>query len=82
MPGAIHMARPELVCVLHSRTIAGCAVSMQKDGLLPINQHALQLIAAVVYHDYAGTSRSREDRARILADLGNHHIWCCAIMAC
>jgi ribulose-5-phosphate 4-epimerase/fuculose-1-phosphate aldolase len=74
MPGAVHKARPEVNCVLHSHTIAGCAVSMQKDGLLPLNQHALQVIGDVAYHDYAGTGRNLDERARLLADLGDHHI--------
>ena len=74
IPSAIHMARPEVACVLHSHTVAGCAVSMQKDGLLPLNQHALQVIGDVAYHDYEGTGRSSEERARLLADLGSRHI--------
>ena len=74
IPGAVHKARPEVNCVLHSHTTAGCAVSMQKDGLLPLNQHALQVIGDVAYHDYAGTGRHPEERARLLADLGDRHI--------
>jgi ribulose-5-phosphate 4-epimerase/fuculose-1-phosphate aldolase len=35
IPSAIHMARPEVACVLHTHSIAGSAVSMQRDGLLP-----------------------------------------------
>jgi ribulose-5-phosphate 4-epimerase/fuculose-1-phosphate aldolase len=74
IPGAIHMARPDVACVLHSHTIAGCAVSMQKDGLLPLNQHALQVIGDVAYHDYEGTGRDPRERARLLDDLGDRHI--------
>jgi ribulose-5-phosphate 4-epimerase/fuculose-1-phosphate aldolase len=74
IPGAIHMARRDVACVLHSHTIAGCAVSMQKDGLLPLNQHALQVIGDVAYHDYEGTGRNPEERARLLADLGDRRI--------
>ena len=74
IPGAVHMARPELVCVLHTHSVAGCAVSMQKEGLLPLNQHALQIIGDVAYHDYEGTARSLEERARFLADLGDRRI--------
>jgi ribulose-5-phosphate 4-epimerase/fuculose-1-phosphate aldolase len=74
IPSAVHMARPDVACVLHSHTVAGCAVSMQKDGLLPLNQHALQVIGDVAYHDYAGTARHPEERARLLADLGDRHI--------
>jgi ribulose-5-phosphate 4-epimerase/fuculose-1-phosphate aldolase len=44
IPSTIHMARPEVACVLHTHSIAGCAVSMQRDGLLPLNQHALQVM--------------------------------------
>ena len=33
---AIHMARPDLMCVVHTHTQAGIAVSALKDGLLPI----------------------------------------------
>ena len=47
---------------------------MQKDGLLPLNQHALQVIGDVAYHDYEGTGRKPEERARLLADLGDRHI--------
>ncbi len=74
IPGAVHRARPEIACVLHTHSVAGCAVSMQKDGLLPLNQHALQVIGDVAYHDYEGSARSPEERARFLADLGDRHI--------
>src|SRR3546814_2453740 len=36
--GAIHSARPDVVCVLHTHTVAGVAVSCQQEGLLPLNQ--------------------------------------------
>ncbi|MBV8737680.1 MAG: class II aldolase/adducin family protein [Alphaproteobacteria bacterium] len=74
IPSAVHMARSEIACVLHTHSIAGCAVSMQQDGLLPLNQHALQIIADVAYHDYEGTGRNPEERARLLADFGDRHI--------
>ena len=74
LPAAVHSARPEIACVLHTHSIAGCAVSMQKEGLLPLNQHALQVIGDIAYHDYEGTSRSPEERARFLADFDDRHI--------
>ena len=74
IPSTIHMARPEVACVLHTHSIAGCAVSMQRDGLLPLNQHALQIIGDIAYHDYEGAGRSAEERARLLADLNDQHI--------
>jgi ribulose-5-phosphate 4-epimerase/fuculose-1-phosphate aldolase len=74
LPGMIHLARPDLACVIHTHTIAGCTVSMQKDGLLPLNQHALQVIGDIAYHDYEGTGRSHDERRRFLADFGDKHI--------
>ncbi|MGC2414458.1 MAG: class II aldolase/adducin family protein [Stellaceae bacterium] len=74
IPGTIHMARPDIACVIHTHTIAGCAVSMQKEGLLPLNQHALQVIGDVAYHDYEGAGRSLGERQRFLADFGDKHI--------
>jgi ribulose-5-phosphate 4-epimerase/fuculose-1-phosphate aldolase len=74
IPSALHRARPDVACVLHSHTIAGCAVSMQKDGLQPLNQHALEVIGDVAYHDYAGLGRHPDERARLLADFGDRHI--------
>jgi ribulose-5-phosphate 4-epimerase/fuculose-1-phosphate aldolase len=74
IPGTVHRARSDVACVLHTHSIAGCAVSMQKNGLLPLNQHALQVIGDVAYHDYEGTARSPEERARFLADFGDRHI--------
>ena len=74
IPSAIHRARPEIACVIHTHTIAGCAVSMQKQGLLPLNQHALQVLGDVAYHDYEGSGRSGEERGRFLATLGERHI--------
>jgi ribulose-5-phosphate 4-epimerase/fuculose-1-phosphate aldolase len=74
LPSTIHMARPDISCVIHTHTIAGCAVSMQKDGLLPLNQHALQVIGDIAYHDYEGTGRSNDERQRFLADFGDKHI--------
>ena len=57
IPSAVHTARPDVVCVLHTHSI-GCAVSMQKHGLLLLNRHALQVIGDVAYHDYEGTARN------------------------
>ena len=74
IPGTIHAARPEINCVIHTHTVAGCAVSMQKAGLLPLNQHALQVIGDIAYHDYEGAGRSLDERRRFLTDFGDKHI--------
>jgi ribulose-5-phosphate 4-epimerase/fuculose-1-phosphate aldolase len=65
IPSTVHMARPEVACVLHIHSAVGCAVSMQREGLLPLNQHALQIIGDVAYHAYEGTGRNLDERARL-----------------
>jgi ribulose-5-phosphate 4-epimerase/fuculose-1-phosphate aldolase len=46
---AIHAARPDAQCVLHTHTRAGCAVAAQADGLLPVSQIALEFYDRVAY---------------------------------
>lgn len=69
---AIHMARPDLMCVVHTHTAAGIAVSAQKDGLLPISQHALKFYGRLAYHGYEGIALDLDERERLVADLGEH----------
>jgi ribulose-5-phosphate 4-epimerase/fuculose-1-phosphate aldolase len=74
IPGAVHRARPDVACVIHTHSVAGCAVSMQQDGLLPLNQHALDVIGHVAYHPYEGTGRNPAEITRVLADFADRHI--------
>lgn len=69
---AVHMARPDLTCVVHTHTAAGIAVSAQKDGLLPISQHALKFYGRVAYHGYEGIALDLDERDRLVKDLGPH----------
>lgn len=69
---AIHMAREDLMCVVHTHTAAGIAVSAQKQGLLPISQHALKFYGHLAYHGYEGIALDHDERDRLVADLGEH----------
>lgn len=69
--GAIHMARPDVQCVLHTHTVAGVAVAAQKQGLLPISQHAAVVLNQIAYHDFEGIATRAEERERLVANLGN-----------
>ncbi|EJM73902.1 ribulose-5-phosphate 4-epimerase-like epimerase or aldolase [Pseudomonas sp. GM49] len=69
---AIHMARPDLNCVVHTHTAAGMAVAAQEQGLLPISQHALKFFGKLAYHTYEGIALSLAERERLVADLGPH----------
>jgi len=70
---AVHMARGDAMCVIHTHTNAGMAVSAQKDGLLPLNQKSMGFYNRLAYHDYEGISNDTEERESIVRDLGNHH---------
>ncbi|HEY0525970.1 MAG TPA: class II aldolase/adducin family protein [Stellaceae bacterium] len=68
---AIHKARPDVGCVLHTHTRAGIAVSCMEEGLLPLNQHALLLYGWLAYHDYEGIVLDTTEQERLVADLGD-----------
>jgi ribulose-5-phosphate 4-epimerase/fuculose-1-phosphate aldolase len=67
---AVHMARHDAACVIHTHTRAGMAVSALKDGLLPLTQIALSFYGRVGIHDYEGIALDLDERERIIADLG------------
>jgi ribulose-5-phosphate 4-epimerase/fuculose-1-phosphate aldolase len=67
---AVHEAREDAQFVMHLHTVAGVAVSAQREGLLPISQHSLFPLASLSYHDYEGVALSPDEKARLVADLG------------
>jgi ribulose-5-phosphate 4-epimerase/fuculose-1-phosphate aldolase len=69
---AVHRARPDVACVMHTHTQAGVAVSAQDEGLLPISQHAMRFWNAIGYHDYEGLALETDEQARLVRDLGRH----------
>ncbi len=69
---AIHMAREDLNCVIHTHTQAGIAVSAMKEGLLPLSQHAMKFYNRLAYHDYEGIALDLTERERLVQDLGSH----------
>ena len=68
--GAVHSARHDAMCVLHTHTVAGVAVSSLAGGLQPCNQWALQFHQRVTYHDFEGIALDSGECARLVADLG------------
>ena len=71
--GAVHMSAPHHGCVIHTHSDDGTAVASQKEGLLPLTQHALQVYPDIAYHDYEGIALNHDERPRFLADLGDKH---------
>src|SRR5437762_3128140 len=68
---AIHAARHDARCVLHTHTLNGVAVSTQRAGLLPISQHAISVLASLGYHDFEGPALNDDEKPRLVADLGD-----------
>ncbi len=69
---AIHGARHDIGCVMHTHTSAGLAVAAQKQGLLPLTQHAMRFWDRLAYHDYEGVALDMDEQQRLIRDLGAH----------
>jgi ribulose-5-phosphate 4-epimerase/fuculose-1-phosphate aldolase len=67
---AIHRARPDAHCIIHTHTPAGMAVSCMECGLLPMTQTAMRF-ARVGYHDYRGVAVDTAEQESLVADLGD-----------
>ena len=67
---AVHAARHDAICVLHTHTVAGVAVSCQEEGLLALNQWSMQFAGRIAYHAYEGIALDLDERKRLVADLG------------
>ena len=70
---AIHMARPDAMCVWHMHTLAGMAVSAQDQGLLPAHMYSHNFWNRVSYHDFEGPSMRLDERARLVASFGSEN---------
>ena len=67
---AIHEAREDARFVMHLHTDQGVAVAAQREGLLPLSQHALIVLPSLAYHDYEGIALNLDERERLVADIG------------
>jgi ribulose-5-phosphate 4-epimerase/fuculose-1-phosphate aldolase len=67
---AVHEAKPDIHCVIHTHSLAGMAVGALKQGLLPMTQTAMRF-TKVAYHDYEGVAIDLGERERLVADLGD-----------
>ena len=68
---AVHEAREDAGCVLHTHTRAGVAVSAQAAGVLPISQQSTFVLSSLAYHGYQGVAFRAEEKPSLQADLGH-----------
>lgn len=66
---AIHKARHDVGCVIHTHTLPGMTVSAMKTGLLPLAQSAMRFLD-VAYHDFEGVAIRLDEQERLVASLG------------
>ena len=67
---AIHGARHDVGCIIHTHTLAGMAVSAMKCGILPIAQSSMRF-TNIAYHDYEGIALRLDERERLVSSLGD-----------
>jgi ribulose-5-phosphate 4-epimerase/fuculose-1-phosphate aldolase len=67
---AIHGARHDVDCIIHTHSLPGMAVSAMKCGIMPIAQSSMRFLD-IAYHDYEGVALRLDERERLVATLGN-----------
>jgi ribulose-5-phosphate 4-epimerase/fuculose-1-phosphate aldolase len=70
---AVHEARDDAHCVIHTHTPAGIAVSAMEEGLLPLSQTAMRFHNHLAYHEYEGPAFNRGEKQRLVEHLGAHN---------
>ena len=71
---AVHRVREDVLCVMHTHTVAGIAVACQADGLLPLDLTSLLFTKRIAYHQLEGITTDRAECDRIAADLGDRSV--------
>lgn len=70
---AIHEARPEVMCVLHTHTHYGVALSMLENGVEILSQHSCRFFNRVAYHEYSGILFDETEKVNLIQSLGNQN---------
>ena len=71
---AVLKARPEIGFTLHSHTRAGIAVSAMSCGLLPLSQHAGEVLSTLAYHPYQDVTAAADECDALVRDLGSSYL--------
>jgi len=71
---AIHTARPDAHCVMHTHTTAGSAVAGKEGGLRPDNFYSVLINDQIAYHDFEGITTTTDEQPRLVKSLGNKKV--------
>ena len=69
---AVHQAKHEIDCVIHTHTWAGMAISTLECGLLPLTQTSMRF-TRISYHEYEGVVLDDAEKASLVRDLGDNN---------
>jgi ribulose-5-phosphate 4-epimerase/fuculose-1-phosphate aldolase len=69
---AVHDAKPDIACVIHTHTWAGMAIASLEAGLLPLTQTAMRF-AKISYHDYHGVVLDTAEQEELVRNLGDNN---------
>jgi ribulose-5-phosphate 4-epimerase/fuculose-1-phosphate aldolase len=69
---AVHAARPDVACVVHTHSRAGMAVAATDQPLLPLTQYSMMIYGKVSYHEY-GMPAQDEEGAAMVRSLGKNN---------
>lgn len=71
---AIHAAREDVHCVIHTHTTAVSAVVQKQSGIDHHNFYGAQLYNRVGYHSFEGITLFAEEKGRMVQSLGHKHV--------
>ena len=71
---AIHGARADAHCVMHTHTTAGIAIACKQAGLGHDDFYGAQLFGDVAYHTFEGITVHEDEGPRLIASLGDKRV--------
>jgi ribulose-5-phosphate 4-epimerase/fuculose-1-phosphate aldolase len=71
---AVHGARDDAHCIIHTHTTAGSAVAAKQEGLRYDNFYSAALYGQVAYHDFEGVTTDLAEQPRLVRSLGDKPI--------
>lgn len=69
---AIHKHIPEAICVMHTHTIEGIAVSCKEQGLTNTNFYSAMIHNNISYHDFEGITTRDDEQQRLITSIGKN----------
>lgn len=71
---AVHGARDDIRCVIHTHTTPISAITQKKQGFKYDNFYGAQLYSRIGYHTFDGITLFEDEKQRMIESLGDHHI--------